>query len=184
MPCFQDLASANDESIKSTDAYPSSQRSLPRHSILQGFSRLSTWCAAQSHQRYSNTIHTTSYPLDHAQEQNHSLANVPVLLRRLRPQIGCLTDYHIATLGHCALKGAGLVFIEATAVQPNGRITPNCAGLWCDAQIEGVKRVADFVHSQGALCGIQLAHAGRKSSIVAPWIAARSGGCKRGRWVA
>ena len=87
---------------------------------------------------------------------------------------GALTDYHIATLGHYALKGASLVFIEATGVQPNGRISPNCPGLWSDAQIEGVKRVADFVKSQGALCGIQLAHAGRKSSTVAPWIAARS----------
>jgi 2,4-dienoyl-CoA reductase-like NADH-dependent reductase (Old Yellow Enzyme family) len=88
------------------------------------------------------------------------------------PQIGALTDYHVATLGHYALKGAGAVFIEATGVQPNGRISPNCPGLWSDEQIEGVKRVADFVKSQGALCGIQLAHAGRKSSTVAPWIAA------------
>ena len=88
-------------------------------------------------------------------------------------QIGCLTPYHIATLGHYALKGAGLVFIEATGVQPNGRITPNCPGLWSDAQILGVKAVVDMCHSQGALCGIQLAHAGRKSSTVPPFVAAR-----------
>ncbi|RMZ86546.1 hypothetical protein DV736_g6224, partial [Chaetothyriales sp. CBS 134916] len=87
---------------------------------------------------------------------------------------GALTDYHIATLGHYALKGAALVFIEATGVQPNGRISPNCPGLWSDAQIDGVKRVADFVKSQGALAGIQLAHAGRKASCVAPWVAARN----------
>jgi len=85
------------------------------------------------------------------------------------PQIGALTDWHIATLGHYAIKGAALVFVEATAVQPNGRISPNCPGLWDDAQIEGLKRVADFVKSQGALVGIQLAHAGRKSSTAAPW---------------
>ena len=86
-------------------------------------------------------------------------------------QIGALTPYHITTLGHYALKGAGLVFIEATGVQPNGRISPNCPGIWDDGQIPGVKAVADMVRSQGALCGIQLAHAGRKSSTVPPFIA-------------
>jgi 2,4-dienoyl-CoA reductase-like NADH-dependent reductase (Old Yellow Enzyme family) len=86
------------------------------------------------------------------------------------PEIGALTDWHVATLGHYAIKGAALVFIEATAVQPNGRISPNCPGLWDDAQIGGLKRVADFVKSQGALIGIQLAHAGRKSSTAAPWV--------------
>ncbi|CZT25188.1 probable NADH:flavin oxidoreductase/12-oxophytodienoate reductase [Ramularia collo-cygni] len=90
------------------------------------------------------------------------------------PQIGALTPYHIATLGHYALKGSSLIFIEATGVQPNGRISPNCPGLWSDAQIDGVKAVANFCHAQGALCGMQLAHAGRKASTVAPFIAAQS----------
>lgn len=89
------------------------------------------------------------------------------------PEIGALTPYHISTLGHYALKGAALVFIEATGVQPNGRISPNCPGIWSDAQIPGVKAVADFAHAQGALCGLQLAHAGRKASTVAPFIASR-----------
>lgn len=89
------------------------------------------------------------------------------------PNIGALTDYHVATLGHYALKGASLVFIEATGVQFNGRITPNCPGLWADAQIPGLKRVADFIKSQGSLCGIQLAHAGRKASTTAPWVSAK-----------
>lgn len=89
------------------------------------------------------------------------------------PLAGALTDYHIATLGHYALKGAGVVFIEATGVQPNGRITPNCPGLWDDAQIPGVRRVVEFVKSQGALSAIQLAHAGRKSSTIAPWLSRR-----------
>lgn len=88
--------------------------------------------------------------------------------------IGALTPYHVATLGHYALKGAALIFIEATGVQPNGRISPNCPGLWGDAQIAGVRAVADMVRSQGALCGIQLAHAGRKSSTAPPFIAAQS----------
>ncbi|EFQ95417.1 hypothetical protein PTT_06602, partial [Pyrenophora teres f. teres 0-1] len=87
------------------------------------------------------------------------------------PTTGALTDYHIATLGHYALKGAALIFIEATGVQANGRISPNCPGLWTDAQIPALARVANFVKSQGALCGIQLAHAGRKASTCAPWVA-------------
>ncbi|CEL02159.1 Putative NADH:flavin oxidoreductase/12-oxophytodienoate reductase [Aspergillus calidoustus] len=87
------------------------------------------------------------------------------------PSIGALTDYHLATLGHYALKGASLVFVEATGVQPNGRISAYCPGLWDDSQIEGLRRVSDFVKSQGALSGIQLAHAGRKASVAAPWVA-------------
>lgn len=87
------------------------------------------------------------------------------------PATGALTDYHIATLGHYALKGAALVMVEATGVQPNGRISPNCPGLWSDAQIPALRRISDFVKSQGALSAIQLAHAGRKASTCAPWIA-------------
>lgn len=87
------------------------------------------------------------------------------------PSTGALTDYHIATLGHYALKGAGLVFVEASGVQPNGRISPNCPGLWSDAQIPALRRVSDFIKSQGSLSGIQLAHAGRKASTCASWIA-------------
>ena len=91
------------------------------------------------------------------------------------PQTGALTDYHLATLGHYALKGAALVMIEASAVQPNGRITPHDSGIWNEEQAKAVKRVADFVHAQGALSGIQLAHAGRKASTVVPWIAMEHG---------
>ncbi|KAL3461108.1 hypothetical protein BJX64DRAFT_261717 [Aspergillus heterothallicus] len=93
--------------------------------------------------------------------------------------IGALTDFHVAHLGHLALKGAGLVIIEATAVQANGRISPNDSGLWQDGteseQFKGLKRVVDFVHSQGGKVGIQLAHAGRKASTVAPWLASEKG---------
>jgi 2,4-dienoyl-CoA reductase-like NADH-dependent reductase (Old Yellow Enzyme family) len=89
------------------------------------------------------------------------------------PETGSLTDYHVVTLGHYALKGAALVFIEATGVQPNGRISPNCPGLWNDDQIKSVRRVSDFIKSQGSVSGIQLAHAGRKGSTAAPWVAAR-----------
>jgi 2,4-dienoyl-CoA reductase-like NADH-dependent reductase (Old Yellow Enzyme family) len=95
------------------------------------------------------------------------------------PRVGALTDYHIAHLGHLAVKGAGLIFVEATAVQPNGRISPNDSGFWQDGtdseQFKALKRVADFAHSQGAKIGLQLAHAGRKASTVAPWLAAEQG---------
>ncbi|RFU33850.1 hypothetical protein B7463_g2487, partial [Scytalidium lignicola] len=84
------------------------------------------------------------------------------------PNIGALRDYHVATLGHYAIKGATLVFVGATAVQPNGRISPNCPGLWDNAQSEGLKRVADFVKSQDALPDVQIVHAGRKSSTA--WV--------------
>ncbi|KAJ5575489.1 hypothetical protein N7535_002415 [Penicillium sp. DV-2018c] len=94
------------------------------------------------------------------------------------PAVGALTDFHIAHLGHLATKGAGLIFIEATAVQPNGRISPNDSGLWQDgtdsAQFKGLRRVVDFAHSQGAKIGIQLAHAGRKASTVSPWLASQA----------
>lgn len=82
---------------------------------------------------------------------------------------GILNDWHLAHLGRFAMGGAGLVFTEATAVEERGRITHGDAGLWDDAQIEPFKRVLDFVKSQGAATGIQLAHAGRKASMQRPW---------------
>ncbi|KAL4872740.1 hypothetical protein BDV12DRAFT_161441 [Aspergillus spectabilis] len=95
------------------------------------------------------------------------------------PLVGALTDFHVSHLGHLALKGAGLIIIEATAVQPNGRISPNDVGLWQEGtdseQFKGLKRVVNFVHSQGGKIGIQLAHAGRKASTVAPWLASAKG---------
>lgn len=93
------------------------------------------------------------------------------------PAVGALTDYHIAHLGHLATKGVGLILIEATAVQPNGRISPNDSGLWQEGtqseQFKGLRRVVDFAHSQGAKIGIQLSHAGRKASTVAPWLSSQ-----------
>ncbi|KAJ5450040.1 FMN-linked oxidoreductase [Penicillium daleae] len=95
------------------------------------------------------------------------------------PFVGALTDYHIAHLGNLALKGVGLIIIEATAVQANGRISPNDSGLWQEGtdseQFKALKRVVDFVHSQGAKIAIQLAHAGRKASSMPPWVAQEAG---------
>ncbi|KAF7905051.1 uncharacterized protein EAF01_005572 [Botrytis porri] len=88
---------------------------------------------------------------------------------------GHLTDFHLVHLGAFAYRGASLTIIEATAVRPEGRISPGDAGLWDDAQIEGFKQVADFAHGQGQKIGIQLAHAGRKASTLPPWM------CPRGK---
>ncbi|KAL4876699.1 hypothetical protein BJY04DRAFT_140428 [Aspergillus karnatakaensis] len=83
---------------------------------------------------------------------------------------GHMTDYHIAHLGGIAQRGPGLMMIEATSVSPEGRITPQDVGLWKDSQIAPMKRVIDFVHSQNQKIGVQIAHAGRKASTVAPWL--------------
>lgn len=90
-------------------------------------------------------------------------------------QTGVLTPLYLTTIGHFAYKGASLVMLEATGVQPNGRISVNCPGLYNDAQAGGVKTLAEFVHSQGGILGVQLSNGGRKSSTLAPWIATRLG---------
>ncbi|CAG9992947.1 unnamed protein product [Clonostachys byssicola] len=82
---------------------------------------------------------------------------------------GHATDFHLVHLGQFALKGAGLVFIETTAVEPRGRWSPYDVGLWNDDQIAPIKRIADFIHSQGSHIGIQIAHAGVKASLLPTW---------------
>jgi 2,4-dienoyl-CoA reductase-like NADH-dependent reductase (Old Yellow Enzyme family) len=82
---------------------------------------------------------------------------------------GLANDWHLVTVGRYALGGAGLVMLEATAVQKNGRITHGCTGLWCDEQIAPLARIAQFIEQQGAVPGIQLGHAGRKASMQRPW---------------
>ncbi len=77
---------------------------------------------------------------------------------------GVPNDWHLVHLGSFARGGAGLVFTEATAVVPEGRISPEDAGLWDDEQQAAWARIVEFVHGQGAVAGIQLAHAGRKAS--------------------
>ena len=73
-------------------------------------------------------------------------------------------------LGGIISRGPGLAMVEATAVTAEGRITPEDSGLWLDSQMEPLKRIVEFAHSQGQKIGIQLAHAGRKASTVAPWL--------------
>src|SRR5699024_3659145 len=86
---------------------------------------------------------------------------------------GVVNDWHVVHLGARAQGGFGLVLAEATAVVPEGRITPDDAGLWNDAQTAAWARVVDVVHAQGAAVGVQLAHAGRKASTFRPWADAR-----------
>jgi 2,4-dienoyl-CoA reductase-like NADH-dependent reductase (Old Yellow Enzyme family) len=82
---------------------------------------------------------------------------------------GLANDWHFAHLARFALGGAGAVFVEATAVRRDGRITYGDVGLWEDAQIAPLRRIAAFLKSQGAAPAIQLAHAGRKASMQRPW---------------
>jgi 2,4-dienoyl-CoA reductase-like NADH-dependent reductase (Old Yellow Enzyme family) len=82
---------------------------------------------------------------------------------------GFATDWHLVHLGARAAGGAALVIAEATAVSPIGRITPGDAGIWDDRHVDPLARINRFIKSQGAVAGIQLAHAGRKASALRPW---------------
>src|SRR5882757_5911258 len=82
---------------------------------------------------------------------------------------GYADDWHLVHLGSRAVGGASLVLTEATAVVPEGRITPGDLGLWDDSQVEPLARIVRFLNRMGAVAGIQLAHAGRKGSCRPPW---------------
>ncbi len=82
---------------------------------------------------------------------------------------GLATEWHHVHLGSRAVGGAGLVMAEATAVEPRGRISPEDLGIWSDAHADALSRTTEFINQQGAVSGIQLAHAGRKASTVRPW---------------
>ncbi len=82
---------------------------------------------------------------------------------------GVVGDWHLAHLGTLATGGFGLVLAEATAVVPEGRISPRDTGLWNDAHVAAWRWVTDFAHARGTLIGVQLAHAGRKASTYWPW---------------
>ncbi|MEC9412493.1 MAG: NADH:flavin oxidoreductase/NADH oxidase [Pseudomonadota bacterium] len=82
---------------------------------------------------------------------------------------GLVNDWHKAHYATLARGGSGLVIVEATAVSPEGRITPHCLGLWNDEQAEQLREIAELIKSAGATPGIQIAHAGRKASANVPW---------------
>lgn len=95
---------------------------------------------------------------------------------------GFAADWHLVHLGARAAGGAGLVVTEATAVTPEGRISPHDLGIWDDAHVPMLARIVEFVHSQGAVAGIQLAHAGRKASTARPWEGGAPVGPEEGGW--
>ena len=82
---------------------------------------------------------------------------------------GFANDWHLVHLGGRAVGGAGLVLTEATAVTPEGRISPQDLGIWKDEHIPMLTRIVAFIHQQGSVAGMQLAHAGRKASTFRPW---------------
>jgi 2,4-dienoyl-CoA reductase-like NADH-dependent reductase (Old Yellow Enzyme family) len=95
---------------------------------------------------------------------------------------GFANDWHLVHLGSRAVGGAGLIIMEATAVVPEGRITPHDLGLWKDEQISALKRITRFIKAQGSVPGIQLAHAGRKASCSAPWKTGKQLAEEAGGW--
>ncbi|KYP14987.1 NADH:flavin oxidoreductase/NADH oxidase [Flavihumibacter sp. CACIAM 22H1] len=95
---------------------------------------------------------------------------------------GFANNWHLVHLGARAVGGAGLVLVEATGVSAQGRITPGCLGLWKDEQIGPLKNIVEFIHQQGAVAGIQLAHAGRKASCALPWQGGRQLALEEGGW--
>jgi len=96
---------------------------------------------------------------------------------------GSVTDWHLVHLGGMALSGAGMIIVEATGVEADGRITPGCVGLYSDDNEQALKRVLAFCREHGsAKIGIQLAHAGRKASSALPWNGGASLGDDDGGW--
>jgi len=96
---------------------------------------------------------------------------------------GFATDWHLVHLGARAVGGAALVMTEATAVEARGRISPHDLGIWKDEHVQGLARIAGFVSAQGAVPGIQLAHAGRKASVSVPWVSDAPIAADAGGWV-
>ncbi|NPC68795.1 NADH:flavin oxidoreductase/NADH oxidase [Corallococcus sp. AB004] len=95
---------------------------------------------------------------------------------------GFANEWHVVHLGSRAVGGAGLVVTEATAVEPEGRISPQDLGLWQDAHVEQLARINRFMHQNGAASGVQLAHAGRKASTPRPWDAGKRVEPEHGGW--
>jgi 2,4-dienoyl-CoA reductase-like NADH-dependent reductase (Old Yellow Enzyme family) len=91
-------------------------------------------------------------------------------------------DWHLVHLGQFATGGAGLVMTEATAVVPEGRISPQDTGIWSEAHADAWRRIVDFVHRQGTAIGMQLGHAGRKGSARRPWEGNGSVPVSEGGW--
>jgi len=96
---------------------------------------------------------------------------------------GFANDWHLVHLGSYAVGGAGMVMAEATAVTPDGRISPGDLGIWKDDHIEMLARIFSFIEKQGAVPAIQIAHAGRKASTSAPWLGGGTLTVEEGGWL-
>ena len=96
---------------------------------------------------------------------------------------GFANDWHFVHLGSRAVGGAGAVIAEATAVTPEGRISPQDLGIWSDDHVEGLARCVRFVEEHGAVAGVQLAHAGRKASTAPPWVGNQVVPPEEGGWL-
>jgi 2,4-dienoyl-CoA reductase-like NADH-dependent reductase (Old Yellow Enzyme family) len=95
---------------------------------------------------------------------------------------GFATDWHLVHLGSRAVGGAGLIMTEATAISPEGRISPNDLGVWRDDHVEMLARITRFIDAQGGVAGTQLSHAGRKASTDAPWRGGQPLSVEQGGW--
>ncbi|HET6160809.1 MAG TPA: NADH:flavin oxidoreductase/NADH oxidase [Dongiaceae bacterium] len=95
---------------------------------------------------------------------------------------GLANDWHFVHLASRAVGGAGLVFTEAAAVTPEGRISPQDLGVWSERHFEALARITHFIDQQGSIAGIQLAHAGRKASTYRPWSGHGELAAQEGRW--
>jgi 2,4-dienoyl-CoA reductase-like NADH-dependent reductase (Old Yellow Enzyme family) len=98
-------------------------------------------------------------------------------------QDGFVSDWHLVHYGTRAVGGAGLIILEASAVAPEGRITPGDIGIWSNDHIAGLERIVSFIHQQGSVAGIQLAHAGRKASCAVPAEGGKQLGLNEGGWL-
>ncbi|MGH9427535.1 MAG: oxidoreductase, partial [Terriglobia bacterium] len=97
-------------------------------------------------------------------------------------QDGLPNQWHAVHLGSRAVGGSALVMVEATAVSPQGGISPGDTGIWSDSQLRAFQPITSFIKSQGAVPGIQLAHAGRKASTDGPWRGGKPIGEAEGAW--
>jgi 2,4-dienoyl-CoA reductase-like NADH-dependent reductase (Old Yellow Enzyme family) len=95
---------------------------------------------------------------------------------------GFANDWHLVHLGSRAVGGASLIISEAAGVSPEARISPGDIGIWKDEHISMLKRITDFIHKNGSIAGIQLAHAGRKASFTAPWEGPKQLTAEEGGW--
>jgi 2,4-dienoyl-CoA reductase-like NADH-dependent reductase (Old Yellow Enzyme family) len=147
--------------------------------LLPGPIRIASWSGLLIEESIAS-IHTNPLPVRYSM----SILFSPLTLRSItfRNRIfvspmcqyssrdGLPTDWHLVHLGSRAVGGAGLVMVEATAVSPEGRISPGDSGIWSDAHTEAFAPIARFIKEQGAVPGIQIAHAGRKGSCTLPWL--------------